>query len=94
MLKPRSKKSATEPVVEPPTVNLAASVPEMKPVRLMDRDEVAAALHISAGTLYGLIRAKKFPQPVHPAPRTSRWLETDVVAYQQAILEQRTVRAA
>jgi hypothetical protein len=44
---------------------------------------------INPSTLYRGIKAGRYPPPVHPSPRLSRWLRTECVAARQALIDAR-----
>lgn len=41
---------------------------------------VLEILKISKSTLYSLIKAGRFPPPIHISPRTSAWRRADIIA--------------
>ena len=46
--------------------------------RALNIREVSAVVGLSKGTIYGLLRAKRFPPPVRPVPGAVRWISHDV----------------
>lgn len=46
---------------------------------------------LNPSTLYRGIKEGRYPRPVHPAPRLSRWLRSECVAALQAIIDARDV---
>ena len=49
--------------------------------RLMTRIEVQKRTGLSRTTVYRLMRAGTFPEPIKIGPRAVRWLESEIEAY-------------
>ena len=56
--------------------------------RFLRRQEVEAVTGYSKSSIYRLIGLEEFPKPIAFNPRCVRWRESDVVAWQQRMLEQ------
>jgi len=54
-----------------------------------ERDEVLQRVPISSSTLDRKVSAGEFPAPVRLGPRTSRWIESEVDDYVQAMIAER-----
>jgi predicted DNA-binding transcriptional regulator AlpA len=44
---------------------------------------------LNPATLYRGIKAGRYPPPVHPSPRLSRWLRTECIAARQRLIAAR-----
>ncbi len=49
--------------------------------RLLRRSEVETATQLSRSTIYRLMRAGLFPEPLQIGPRAVRWRESDLLAW-------------
>lgn len=58
------------------------------PDRFLKRQEVERLVGYSKASIYRLIDAGEFPKPIALNPRCVRWRESDVVAWQQKVVEQ------
>jgi prophage regulatory protein len=58
-------------------------------VRMLRAEDVMRARDCSRSKLYQDIREGRFPKPVKLGPRMSRWLESDLEAEQQKLIEAR-----
>ena len=54
-------------------------------MKLLTLKNVMDMTSLSRTTIYELVKEGKFPQPVKPGPRSTRWLESEVLAYIEAL---------
>lgn len=54
--------------------------------RFMRRPQVEAVTGLPTSTLYALIARGDFPRPINITPCRVAWLESDVIAWQEARL--------
>ena len=52
--------------------------------KLLKRVEVEAVTGISTATLYELMRAGRFPEPLRVGPRAVRWRESEIEAWMES----------
>ncbi len=52
--------------------------------KLLTADEVAGWLHLHRGTLYSMVRDRRFPAPLRVGARAVRWRESDVLRWLDA----------
>ena len=53
----------------------------MEQDRLLTRHEVEARCRIARTTIYRLMRASQFPEPIRIGPRAVRWHESEIEAW-------------
>ena len=49
--------------------------------RLLTRRDIEARCRITRTTIYRLMRAKQFPEPIRLGPRAVRWHESEIEAW-------------
>lgn len=49
--------------------------------QLMRRQEVEARCQLSCSTIYRLMRAGEFPEPLKVGPRAVRWRESEIAQF-------------
>ena len=54
-----------------------------EPVRFIRASEIAARLGVARTTIYGWVKAGRFPPPVHLGPRTVGWIRSEFDAWVQ-----------
>lgn len=54
--------------------------------KFLRRPDVEAATGLPTATLYALMQRNKFPRPINITPGRVAWLESDVIAWQNARL--------
>ena len=52
-----------------------------EPVRFIRASEIAARLGVARSTIYGWVKAGRFPPPVHLGPRTVGWVRSEFDAW-------------
>lgn len=62
--------------------------------RLLTRTEVSRRTALPRSTLYRLVAESRFPAPVQIGPATSRWLESEVIAWISALPRWKTGQRA
>lgn len=63
--------------------------------KFLRMDDVEAAIGLGKSTIYRLIKLNQFPQPVKILGKhTSAWLESEIVAWQQARIDARDAQEA
>lgn len=62
--------------------------------RFLRRPAVSALTGLPESTLYALMAEGRFPKSVKIGPRASAWLESEVIAWQEARLAERDKAAA
>ena len=53
--------------------------------RLLREAEVTALVALSRSTVWNMVRANRFPQPVRAGPRATRWRASDVETWIESL---------
>ena len=59
------------------------------PAQLMNSKEVCRLAAVSPATLWRMVKARRFPQPIKLAPQVTRWRADEVAAHLDGLSEAR-----
>jgi predicted DNA-binding transcriptional regulator AlpA len=86
-LPPRDDDTSEPAAVESMEARAAhrAAPDEPRPRRMINEKEVLEIVRVGRSTLWGMVKAGKFPKPVHIATNRRMWFLDEVIAWQNSL---------